>query len=134
MTTASLIMTCFAALAFFVGSAVPVSAIDAPQASRDKAQISILYDGFGKEPALKKDWGYAAFVEYGGKGILFDTVFNPFWVGWAPGARLSINSLEGQNLSSLQPVTSLLHRGVRSVCLPLPNSNPGISYRRVITR
>jgi 7,8-dihydropterin-6-yl-methyl-4-(beta-D-ribofuranosyl)aminobenzene 5'-phosphate synthase len=38
-----------------------------------KAQITVLYDAFGREPALHKDWGYAAFVEVGGKRILFDT-------------------------------------------------------------
>jgi 7,8-dihydropterin-6-yl-methyl-4-(beta-D-ribofuranosyl)aminobenzene 5'-phosphate synthase len=36
-------------------------------------QITVLYDAFGKSPALKKDWGYSALIEYGGKRILFDT-------------------------------------------------------------
>ena len=38
-----------------------------------KAQITVLYDAFGHDPALQKDWGYAALVEVGGKRILFDT-------------------------------------------------------------
>ena len=38
-----------------------------------KADITILYDAFGKVPTLKKDWGFAALIEYGGKRILFDT-------------------------------------------------------------
>jgi 7,8-dihydropterin-6-yl-methyl-4-(beta-D-ribofuranosyl)aminobenzene 5'-phosphate synthase len=42
-----------------------------------KAQITVLYDSFGKNPALQKDWGYAALIEYGGKRILFDTGDNP---------------------------------------------------------
>jgi 7,8-dihydropterin-6-yl-methyl-4-(beta-D-ribofuranosyl)aminobenzene 5'-phosphate synthase len=37
-----------------------------------KAQITVLYDAFGRDPALQKDWGYAAFVEFDGKRILFD--------------------------------------------------------------
>ena len=37
------------------------------------AQITILYDAFGKVSAMKKDWGYAAVIDYGGKRILFDT-------------------------------------------------------------
>jgi 7,8-dihydropterin-6-yl-methyl-4-(beta-D-ribofuranosyl)aminobenzene 5'-phosphate synthase len=41
-------------------------------AAQDKAEITILYDAFGKDPALTKDWGFAALVEYGGKRILFD--------------------------------------------------------------
>jgi 7,8-dihydropterin-6-yl-methyl-4-(beta-D-ribofuranosyl)aminobenzene 5'-phosphate synthase len=38
-----------------------------------KAQVTVLYDAFGRDPALQKDWGYAAFVEVGGRRILFDT-------------------------------------------------------------
>jgi 7,8-dihydropterin-6-yl-methyl-4-(beta-D-ribofuranosyl)aminobenzene 5'-phosphate synthase len=36
-------------------------------------RVTILYDSFGKAPALTLDWGFAALVEYGGKRILFDT-------------------------------------------------------------
>jgi 7,8-dihydropterin-6-yl-methyl-4-(beta-D-ribofuranosyl)aminobenzene 5'-phosphate synthase len=42
-----------------------------------QAQITVLYDAFGKPSAMHKDWGYAALVEYGGKRILFDTGNNP---------------------------------------------------------
>jgi 7,8-dihydropterin-6-yl-methyl-4-(beta-D-ribofuranosyl)aminobenzene 5'-phosphate synthase len=47
-----------------IGTAAPASA---------KSQITILYDAFGKTAAMKKDWGFAALVEVGGKRILFDT-------------------------------------------------------------
>ena len=40
-------------------------------------RISILYDAFGATPALEKDWGYSALLEYDGKRILFDTGNNP---------------------------------------------------------
>ncbi len=36
-------------------------------------RITILYDAFGKDAAMHRDWGYSALVEYGGKRILFDT-------------------------------------------------------------
>src|SRR5882762_2289596 len=36
-------------------------------------RVTILYDSFGKAPALTLDWGFAALVEYDGKRILFDT-------------------------------------------------------------
>lgn len=36
-------------------------------------RVTILYDAFGKDPVFRRDWGYAALVEYGGKRILFDT-------------------------------------------------------------
>jgi len=47
-----------------VGTATPAST---------RSQITILYDAFGKRSAMKKDWGFAALVEIGGKRILFDT-------------------------------------------------------------
>jgi 7,8-dihydropterin-6-yl-methyl-4-(beta-D-ribofuranosyl)aminobenzene 5'-phosphate synthase len=36
-------------------------------------RVTILYDAFGKSPAVTKAWGFSALVEYGGKRILFDT-------------------------------------------------------------
>jgi 7,8-dihydropterin-6-yl-methyl-4-(beta-D-ribofuranosyl)aminobenzene 5'-phosphate synthase len=42
-----------------------------------KVQITLLYDAFGQNSAMQKDWGYAALVEYGGKRILFDAGNNP---------------------------------------------------------
>jgi len=35
-------------------------------------RITVLYDAFGKPSELKKDFGFAALVEFGGKRILFD--------------------------------------------------------------
>ena len=42
-------------------------------AATDKAEITILYDAFGQTSTMRKDWGFAALIEYGGKRILFDT-------------------------------------------------------------
>jgi 7,8-dihydropterin-6-yl-methyl-4-(beta-D-ribofuranosyl)aminobenzene 5'-phosphate synthase len=42
-------------------------------AQDNPARVTILYDAFGKAPALKHGWGYSALIEYGGKRILFDT-------------------------------------------------------------
>lgn len=47
--------------------------VGATEASPSAGQITVLYDAFGKTSSLKKDWGFAALVEYGGKRILFDT-------------------------------------------------------------
>jgi len=41
------------------------------------AQITVLYDAFGKTPGVQKDWGYSALIEFAGKQILFDTGNNP---------------------------------------------------------
>lgn len=40
-------------------------------------RITVLYDAFGTKTAMKKDWGFAALVEVGGRRILFDTGNNP---------------------------------------------------------
>ena len=36
-------------------------------------RITILHDAFGRRPGLRKEWGFAALVEAGGRRILFDT-------------------------------------------------------------
>jgi 7,8-dihydropterin-6-yl-methyl-4-(beta-D-ribofuranosyl)aminobenzene 5'-phosphate synthase len=59
-------------VAIFTGSLATAKAADAKI-----ARITILYDAFGKSSAMRKDWGYAALIEYGGKRILFDTGNNP---------------------------------------------------------
>src|SRR6201987_1698152 len=41
------------------------------------ARITVLYDAFGKDSMMTKDWGYAALVEISGKRILFDTGDDP---------------------------------------------------------
>ncbi|HSH53931.1 MAG TPA: MBL fold metallo-hydrolase [Methylotenera sp.] len=60
----------------FVGCAETVKS-SATTINPPAAQITVLYDAFSKNPALQKDWGYAALIEYGGKRILFDTGDNP---------------------------------------------------------
>jgi len=46
-------------------------------AAAETARITVLYDAFGKDAAMTKDWGYAALVEINGKRILFDTGDDP---------------------------------------------------------
>ena len=43
----------------------------------EPARITVLYDAFGKDAAMTKDWGYATLVEINGKRILFDTGDDP---------------------------------------------------------
>jgi 7,8-dihydropterin-6-yl-methyl-4-(beta-D-ribofuranosyl)aminobenzene 5'-phosphate synthase len=45
----------------------------ATHAAEPAARITILYDAFGTDAALTKDWGFSALVEVAGKRILFDT-------------------------------------------------------------
>lgn len=53
-------------------STTPMSA-----ASPATSRITFLYDAFGKNSGMKKDWGFAALVEINRKRILFDTGDNP---------------------------------------------------------
>ena len=56
-------------------TAVTYWAIGAPmvRAQASTAQITVLYDAFGKTSTMRKDWGFSAYIEYGDKRILFDT-------------------------------------------------------------
>src|SRR5437868_4807864 len=68
-----------AALLFAVALA-GVAAVIAPArlaAAEAGGQITILYDAFGTDAALKKDWGFSALVEISGKRVLFDTGNDP---------------------------------------------------------
>lgn len=38
-------------------------------AGSNKAEITLLHDAFGRSSTMKKDWGFSAFIEYGGKRI-----------------------------------------------------------------
>ena len=56
-------------LAIFISFGVIFNA----NAEAGKAQITVLYDAFGKPSNLRKDWGFSAYIEFGGKRVLFDT-------------------------------------------------------------
>ena len=58
-----------AMFASLLAAATPVAAVSTEPAG----QITILYDAFGTDPAMTKDWGFSALVEIAGKRILFDT-------------------------------------------------------------
>lgn len=45
----------------------------APASAQTDNRITVLYDAFGPQSALVKDWGFAALVEHDGRRILFDT-------------------------------------------------------------
>lgn len=57
----------------FAVAAVFVVALAINIRAQEAKRITIIYDAFGPPSELKKDWGYSALVEYGGKRILFDT-------------------------------------------------------------
>jgi 7,8-dihydropterin-6-yl-methyl-4-(beta-D-ribofuranosyl)aminobenzene 5'-phosphate synthase len=61
-------------LSILSGLTVMPAAAQTPMGTgQNAAQITILYDAFGKSSTMRKDWGFSAFIEYGGKRILFDT-------------------------------------------------------------
>jgi 7,8-dihydropterin-6-yl-methyl-4-(beta-D-ribofuranosyl)aminobenzene 5'-phosphate synthase len=77
MTADNRAVSRFAVLLLFMECAATIFAAPMASAAPGKAQVTILYDAFGKTSTMEKDWGYAAFVEYDGKRILFDTGNNP---------------------------------------------------------
>ena len=76
MTVQSWVASCSAVILLFIGYTADISTTDA-NIDPARAQITVLYDAFGQNSAMQKDWGYAAVIEYGGKRILFDTGNNP---------------------------------------------------------
>jgi 7,8-dihydropterin-6-yl-methyl-4-(beta-D-ribofuranosyl)aminobenzene 5'-phosphate synthase len=60
---------------FLAGSLAATAGLTATaeRAFADDAKITVLYDAFGTDATMKKDWGFSALVEIGGKRILFDT-------------------------------------------------------------
>jgi 7,8-dihydropterin-6-yl-methyl-4-(beta-D-ribofuranosyl)aminobenzene 5'-phosphate synthase len=58
-------------LAGALASAAALTAVTETAAT--EAKITILYDAFGNDAAMKKDWGFSALLEVAGKRILFDT-------------------------------------------------------------
>ena len=66
-----------AAFLLVISCAATLYAPPAPRTAPTRARITVLYDAFGKPSEMRKDWGYAALIEYGGKRILFDTGNNP---------------------------------------------------------
>jgi 7,8-dihydropterin-6-yl-methyl-4-(beta-D-ribofuranosyl)aminobenzene 5'-phosphate synthase len=57
----------------FVAVVVSLISLAAPAAVAADSKITILYDAFGTEATMTKDWGFSALVELAGKRILFDT-------------------------------------------------------------
>jgi 7,8-dihydropterin-6-yl-methyl-4-(beta-D-ribofuranosyl)aminobenzene 5'-phosphate synthase len=77
MTAENRVVSCCAVLLLLIVCAATLCASPKASTATGNAQITVLYDAFGKAPTMRKDWGYAALVEYGGKRILFDTGNNP---------------------------------------------------------
>ena len=55
------------------GIVMTTATIGTAAAAGPENRITILYDAFGKDASMRKDWGFSALVEIAGKRILFDT-------------------------------------------------------------
>ena len=55
------------------GMVMTTATIGTAAAAGPENRITILYDAFGKDASMRKDWGFSALVEIAGKRILFDT-------------------------------------------------------------
>src|SRR5437879_3296249 len=90
------------------------------QAESSTAQITVLYDAFGKTSTMKKDWGFSALIEYGGKRILFDTGNN---------AEIFAHNVEAKGIDLRQldfAVVSHRHGDHTSGLNHLLKVNPGV--------
>jgi 7,8-dihydropterin-6-yl-methyl-4-(beta-D-ribofuranosyl)aminobenzene 5'-phosphate synthase len=61
------------AAAALLGFVVAMASSVTPATAEPKDQITVLYDAFGTDPSMTKDWGFSTLVEIAGKRILFDT-------------------------------------------------------------
>lgn len=59
--------------ACLVSAVLSCAGFTSAEASPPPDRVTILYDAFGRRAGLKRDWCFAALVEYQGKRILFDT-------------------------------------------------------------
>lgn len=60
-------------LAIATGLLLAGSPLVASDPAPPAVRITIIADAFGARQELRRDWGYAALIEYGGRRILFDT-------------------------------------------------------------
>jgi 7,8-dihydropterin-6-yl-methyl-4-(beta-D-ribofuranosyl)aminobenzene 5'-phosphate synthase len=60
-------------LTLLFAAALAVVAPTGRATAEPASQITVLYDAFGTDAAMQKDWGFSALVEIAGKRILFDT-------------------------------------------------------------
>jgi 7,8-dihydropterin-6-yl-methyl-4-(beta-D-ribofuranosyl)aminobenzene 5'-phosphate synthase len=66
-------LTAVASVGLLCGLAVGDPSSAAAGAGGGSPRITVLYDAFGKTSKMQKDWGFSAYIEYGGKKVLFDT-------------------------------------------------------------
>lgn len=59
--------------ASFVTAAAFLMIAGGTASAQPATRVTILVDAFGQQSNLRKDWGFAAFVEHNGSRILFDT-------------------------------------------------------------
>ena len=106
-------------IAAMMVSAAAIGAAPA-YAQSSTGQITVLYDAFGKTSTMKKDWGFSALIEYGGKRILFDTGNN---------AEIFAHNVEAKGIDLRQldfAVVSHRHGDHTSGLNHLLKVNPGV--------
>jgi 7,8-dihydropterin-6-yl-methyl-4-(beta-D-ribofuranosyl)aminobenzene 5'-phosphate synthase len=63
MTAAHRTIPCCVALLLLIGCVATALIPPMVSAAPANAQITVLYDAFGKESVMQKDWGYAVLIE-----------------------------------------------------------------------
>lgn len=97
------------------------SSMSTASSQEPAARITTLFDAFGKPSDLKRGWGYASFIEYGGRRILFDVG------GRAADFAYNVNAL-GVDLKNLDfVVISHRHNDHTAGLNHVLRENPGVS-------
>ena len=93
------------------GMAMLAAAIGTAAAAGPESRITILYDAFGKDTAMRKDWGFSALVEIAGKRILFDTGDNrDIFAANVKAKNVDLTKLDFVVLSHRHAIKKLNHR------------------------
>jgi 7,8-dihydropterin-6-yl-methyl-4-(beta-D-ribofuranosyl)aminobenzene 5'-phosphate synthase len=108
---------------FAFAASLCLLAATGPALAQDPAavkRITTIADAFGEPSALRRDWGYASFLEYDGKRVLFDT---------GNSATIFEHNVKelGIDLTRIDAVViSHRHGDHTSGLVPLLNVNPGV--------
>ena len=101
-----------------------------------QVQITIVYDNTALQPELDAEWGFAAWIDYGDRDILFDTgpggpmlLGNLAQLGLDP-AEIDLVILSHEHGDHTGGLLSLLQTGVQPL-LYVPSSFPS-SYKRLL--
>ena len=110
-----------------------ITAGDAGQVAPDREgdlRITIIYDNYALDEAMRTDWGFSALLEYGGERVLFDVgTRGDIWLANVAHLELDLSGIEhlvlshqhGDHTGGLPAFIGQLAGNVRPRCYVLPS-------------